>query len=291
MADAIRAKTQQLRDLVAQAQADRCDYWAAVGVYQASMAQIMDVDIGPIFDLANQIDGLLPAPKAEPPPVEPPPPQWADPRTYLRGWSAAAHWAGSREGRYAVDWYPAALGTDFGWIEGGKTRGYGMVGPLFVPAGGHDCFNDPSIYRPTQSGCLEVEWAPDDWREVPEGHIFLPANSTLWTLVLDLAGGQEMVSFTHVLKEAKVGATVARFEPFVKVGDSGLEMFTARGQNAAHVHFAAMIGGQQYGVWQGGMGNTPAWEYLLAKGFTIRQKATVPSPQDYINGYVNREPY
>lgn len=73
---AVQEKLQQLRNLVAQAQADRCAYWADQAQYQASMAQIMDHDIGPLYDVANQIEALL-SPKA--PPEPPPAPQFVLP--------------------------------------------------------------------------------------------------------------------------------------------------------------------------------------------------------------------
>jgi hypothetical protein len=67
---AIRDKLQQLREMVAQAQADRCAYDANKAQYQASMVQIMDHDIGPIYDVAQQIEDLLPkAPEPTPEPT------------------------------------------------------------------------------------------------------------------------------------------------------------------------------------------------------------------------------
>ncbi len=70
---AIKALTQQMRDMVVQAQADRCSYNATKATYQKSMATIMDHDVGPFADVADQIDALLDEEPSPPGPVPPPP--------------------------------------------------------------------------------------------------------------------------------------------------------------------------------------------------------------------------
>ncbi len=69
---AIKALTQQMRDMVKQAQADRCPYNATKATYQKSMAKIMDKDVGPFADVADQIDDAADEP-SPPVPVPPPP--------------------------------------------------------------------------------------------------------------------------------------------------------------------------------------------------------------------------
>lgn len=231
---------------------------------------------------------------------DPPPTSFPDVRTILKGWSAKTHWAGSPEGEFAIDWYAAPLGTEFGWLTGGHTRGVAMAGPLFVPMGGHDCvsvnesvavreykaLNDPNglIIKMCQFG-------EEDWRPLPKNHIFLPEGYALYTLILDADDGQTMFAFTHVLREARLDVDVLPNEPFVRLGDSALEPFTQRGQNPAHIHFAIMIDRNQFGRWQGGQGNVKPWNWLQANGFQIRQESSVPSPQMYLQGYVNNRPY
>jgi thermitase len=226
----------------------------------------------------------------EPVPV-PPPAEWPDPRTYLRGWSAPQHWAGSPEGPFAIDWYSAALGTEAGWVVGGRTRGTGMVGPLFLPWEGHDCITPRDVVQPTTTGGYMVEWAPDDWRELPPGHVFVPAGTTLWTVILDSDDGETMFAWTHSLRDARLNVQVRPHEPFRKVGDSGLERFTQKGQNPTHDHLAIMRDRGQFGRWQGGAGNIRPWDWLQANGFSVRNKGSVPSPHQYLGGFVNREPY
>jgi hypothetical protein len=176
-----------------------------------------------------------------------------------------------------------------------------MAGPLFLPMGGHDCFTpEEEIQRQTfpmrqgNDGSIIVamcKFGPMDYRPLPKDHIFLPDGYSLYTLILDSDDGETMFGFTHVLREARLDVQVKKFEKFVKVGDSGLEPFTQRGQRAAHVHLAIMKDSSQFGRWQGGKGNIKPWVWLFANGFRIRQVARVPSPNDYMNGYMNLEPY
>lgn len=181
----------------------------------------------------------------------------------MKGWSAQSHWAGSPEGAYAIDWYAGPLGMDCGWIVGGRTRGVGVMGPL--EEGGHDC---------------------------PLGEEYLKALGTaLYTIILDSDDGETMFAFTHVLKEAKLDVHVEKHEKFFKLGDSGLEPFTARGQNPAHIHLAIMKDRNQFGRWQGGRGNVAVLQWLLAAGFKVRVESSVPSPQMYMQGYRNTKPY
>ena len=243
-----------------------------------AFARDLQASHGLIWEHAKQ--ALAALPKAPEPPAPEP---LVDPRTYLRGWSTPQHWAGSSEGVYAIDWYAAELGTDFGWITGGHTRGAGVMGPLFLPAAGHDC-------------CLPlpgwtVEFAPNDFKEVPEGYVFLPEGTALYTLILDADDGETMFSFTHVLKEARLDVDVAAFEKFGKVGDSGLEEFTRRGQRPAHTHLAILKDRSQWGRWTGGVGNIRPWDWLAANGFSVRNEGSVPSPMMYMQGYRNTKPY
>lgn len=175
-----------------------------------------------------------------------------------------------------------------------------MAGPLFVKAGGHDCFT-PSLDMPdlqyfqaksTDGLIIKMcQFAPGDSRPLPAGHIFLPQGYSLYTLILDSDDGETMFGFTHVLREARLDVQVAKFEKFVSVGDSGLEPFTQRGQRPAHIHFAIMKDRSQFGRWQGGQGNIKPWGWLHQNGFAIREMSSVPSPQMYMQGYVNSQPY
>jgi C1A family cysteine protease len=72
---------QQIRDMVNQAQSDRCEFVADLNTYKVSMTNIMDHDIGPIWDVANQVDGIINA-LLEPAPPLPPTPK---PRTISPG--------------------------------------------------------------------------------------------------------------------------------------------------------------------------------------------------------------
>lgn len=221
----------------------------------------------------------------------------------MKGWSAKAHWPGSPEGEYAIDWYAGPLGTEFGWPVGGRTRGRGDAGPLFINTLGHDCISVPSEGHVSQirlDACrgehpaLEIKvcrFGHNDWRPLPAGHVFIPEGYTLWTLILDADDGQTMFAFTHVLKDALLNVHVEPHQKFVKIGDSGLEPFTARNQNPAHIHLAIKVDRNDFGRWQGGMGNVRPWYWLKENGFTVREVARVPSPNDYMNGYINREPY
>jgi hypothetical protein len=221
-------------------------------------------------------------------------------RTILKGWSAKSHWAGSVEGDYAIDWYAAPLGTPAGWINGGHTRGTAQAGPLFLPAEGHDCFTPGlEIIAPEHFAVQDNDgvllkmchFGEEDWRPLPKDHVFIPQGYSLYTCILDCDDGQTMIGLTHVLREAKLDVDVKPHEPFFKVGDSGLEPFTQRGQNPCHIHFAVMVDPAQFKRWQGGKGNIKPWYWLQSKGFQIREEATVPSPQMYVNGYVNNKPY
>ncbi len=106
---AIKALTQQMRDMVTQAQADRCPYNATKATYQKSMAKIMDKDVGPFANVADQIDVLL---DEEPSP--PAPPQFVAPLA-----------AGAIYGK--TKWLPGSLGGDLFCQRGS---------PVFAPA---DC--------------------------------------------------------------------------------------------------------------------------------------------------------
>ncbi len=97
---AIKALTQQMRDMVVQAQADRCSYNATKATYQKSMATIMDHDVGPFADVADQIDALLDEEPSPPVPVPPPPAfQFASPIAN-----------GAVYGK--TKWLPGSLGCD-----------------------------------------------------------------------------------------------------------------------------------------------------------------------------------
>jgi hypothetical protein len=67
---AVREKTQQIRTMVGRAQTDRCAYGATLTQYRTSMATIMDHDVGPFKDVADQIDAIVDAP--DPSPAPPP---------------------------------------------------------------------------------------------------------------------------------------------------------------------------------------------------------------------------
>ncbi len=90
---AIKDLTQQMRAMVSQAQVDRCAYNATKATYQKSMATIMDHDVGPFADVADQIDALLDEPSP------PPPPQFVAPLP-----------AGAVYGK--TKWLPGSLGCD-----------------------------------------------------------------------------------------------------------------------------------------------------------------------------------
>lgn len=243
--------------------------------------------LGSVADYLGQALEVLPQDPKEPKPPpepEPPPYQWPDPRTVLKGWTARQHWDGDPK---AIDWYAGPRGTQIGWVQGGRSRVITKIGPLFLPAECCDCPVQPvsaiGARGPT------VEWAPRDWRVVPEGHVFLPAGDQMHTVVLDCDDGETMVAFTHV--EHPVERQVQAYEPFALVGVSGLTLFEQRGQNPAHVHLAIRIDRAQFGKWDGMVGGGPAYDYITQQGFQVRLKARVPSPQDYLNGYRNTEPY
>jgi hypothetical protein len=172
-----------------------------------------------------------------------------------------------------------------------------VAGPLFVPFGGHDCITVPddhisrSMSHDTGVVVTVARFADNDWRPIPKDHIFIPEGFTLWTLVLDADDGETMFGFTHVLKDARLNIQVKPHEKFIKVGDSGLEPFTQRGQNPAHIHLAIMIDRTQFGRWQGGVGNIRVFDWLTSMGFKIRNEGSVPSPQQYMQGFVNSKPY
>lgn len=77
----IRARLGDLRWMVQQAQADRPPWNATKARYQASMATIMDQRLGPLLDVADQIEGALDpeAPPGEPESPGEPPPQFVAP--------------------------------------------------------------------------------------------------------------------------------------------------------------------------------------------------------------------
>lgn len=181
----------------------------------------------------------------------------------MRGWSAQTHWAGSPDGAYAIDWYAGPLGLECGWIVSGRTRGVAMMGPL--EEGGHDC--------PFDSAELQA------------------LGTALYTVILDSDDGETMFAFTHVLKQARLNTHVEKYEKFFQVGDSGLEPFTERGQNPAHIHLAIMRDRSQFGRWQGGRGNVRVWDWLRQNNFMIRDEGWVPSPQWYMDGNKNIRPY
>ncbi len=121
---AIKDLTAQMRGMVAQAQADRCAYNATKATYQKSMATIMDHDVGPFADVADQIDALLDEPS-------PPPPQFVAPLP-----------AGAVYGQ--TKWLPGSLGCDLFCKRGS---------PVFAPA---DCLVEEIIPGQGISGGAEL---------------------------------------------------------------------------------------------------------------------------------------
>ncbi len=134
---AIKDLTQQMRTMVAQAQADRCAYNATKATYQKSMATIMDHDVGPFADVADQIDALLDEPSP------PAPPQFVAPLP-----------AGAVYGQ--TKWLPDSLGCDLFCKRGT---------PVYAPA---DCIIEEVLGGVGQFGGDELILATPDkswaWR-------------------------------------------------------------------------------------------------------------------------------
>jgi hypothetical protein len=59
----VKWRLQEVDQLVSKAQADRCEYDADYEAYRASLAQVCDVDIGPIRDYIREVASLIPPPK------------------------------------------------------------------------------------------------------------------------------------------------------------------------------------------------------------------------------------
>jgi hypothetical protein len=70
---------QQVRDLVNAAQTDRCLFESDLNTYKVSMTNIMDSDIGPIWDVANQLEEIAHSLLDPTPPPTPPKPRTIGP--------------------------------------------------------------------------------------------------------------------------------------------------------------------------------------------------------------------
>ncbi len=69
--DAIKAKTQQMRDMVQQAQADTTPWPTTKPKLNTALTKVMTHDVGPFADVADQIDALLDEEPSPPVPVPP----------------------------------------------------------------------------------------------------------------------------------------------------------------------------------------------------------------------------
>ncbi len=110
---AIKDLTQQMRDMVAQAQADTTPWPGTKAQLNTALTKVMTHDVGPFADVANQIDALLP--------FEPTPPQFVAPLP-----------AGAVYGQ--TKWLPGSLGCDL-FVHRGT--------PVVAPA---DCVVEEVIF-------------------------------------------------------------------------------------------------------------------------------------------------
>jgi hypothetical protein len=276
--EAIRAHCQHLRELVAQAQADRCPWGATKAIYQQSMAKIMDRDIGPIKDVADQIEELLG--KAEGP-VDPPPPP---PTQY-------DSFGGSYPGHDpAFDHYPnGESGPHGGHIYrcpvAGTVERYSFATPLQGKAW--------VIIHQTQSVGRVATWEVDAHSTETNGEwvplvteaeqaimrtlgtqmhiaVFRPAQP------LTLENGQQCRALWigHVAAGFATGQR-AKGDPFAVCANSGVEFPTC---DASHGHVC--------GSADGGLspnGNVPG--LLVARALGYRPRVTqVPGPNEYASG-------
>ncbi len=70
---AIKDLTQQMRDMVTQAQADTNPWPKTTKTFNTALTKVMTHDVGPFADVADQIDALLDEEPSPPGPVPPPP--------------------------------------------------------------------------------------------------------------------------------------------------------------------------------------------------------------------------
>jgi len=260
---------QAIRDQVGAAQGHRCEYWADQLAYQEAMVQIMDFDVGPIVDLANQIEGLY-----SPKPPEPP-----EPTPERLG---CVH--GTYQGHgLARDAYP---GWDADMVNWGPHHGH----PLVAPADG-----TIEVYRfgtPLPGGrfaTVEPIEALGDvyvgrWRQLTEGAVCFAVGQQMivavwWPAAPYYVAGTHVghLHYGHVADSVRTG-WVAGGDTFAYSWDSGIRFEpgnpTAR---AAHVHCCAGSGRLL-----SPNGDLPGELAIAAQGWApVTDLRTVPGPLDY----------
>ena len=234
---------QNIRARVAQAQADRCPYDATKTMYQASMAQICNADIGPIDDEAREgleLATLLPD---DPPPPPPPAPQFVSPVPN-----------GAVYGK--TKWLPGSLGCDL-FLKRGT--------PVVAPA---DCVIEEVIGGQGISGGAELILALPDrswaWRY---RHVQAVSGIRVGSQVRQ---GQTVATILDTSLDT-LGAIPAWAQqqaggPF----PDGWE----------HCDLSVDRGGDQFAPTGGGGGNVSAYQWIAGLGYQGRVLERTPGPPD-----------
>lgn len=307
----VRDTAAEIQRLVEQAQADRCPYDASLSQYRASMAQIMDHDIGPIADYAAQLQALAethlgaPPPGPEPPPPPAPGPAPSPPPAPAPTVRAfAVSYAGHDPAR---DVYP---GLDPDQVEWGPHHGIPLVAPAAGTVQAYQFPTPLAVYQamdpaarlvarqlfaawrcfaPALAEACTVQSAPvpvsDQWWVCSDQAV--QPYQTMYVAVyvpdapIALGGGAplRLLLFGHVRPDIRTGA-VQRGDVFATVWDSGIH-FEAQGipARAAHVHCAASTTGQV-----SANGDVDGLLAAAALGWTVQWRGQGPGPNEYLSG-------
>lgn len=302
--EAVRDVAAELQRLVRQAQADRCPYDATLAQYRASMARIMDHDIGPIVDYAAQLAALAesrlgkpsPAPGPEPSPVPAPPPS---PPPGIRAF--AVSYSGHDPAR---DVYP---GLDLDQVEWGPHHGVALTAPTAGTVQAYQFPTPLSVYQAMDPAArliarqLWCGWScclPTLADACRTHTVDLPLSDQWWVYdtvqpyqtmyvavfvpdaPLVISGKTvRLLVYGHVRNDIRTGR-VTRGEQFATVWDSGIR-FEAVGvqARAAHVHCAASTTGQV-----SANGDVDGLLAATALGWTVEWRGQGPGPNEYMSG-------
>jgi hypothetical protein len=266
-------RVEAIRAAVALAQADRCAWDATKIQYQQSMKQIMDVDIGPIDDLAREIGELNAAPKAPGPTPQPPP----APTPRLAG----VYGTYSGHGQ-AVDLYGGRTDAEVQW---GPHHGLPLVAPvdgrvevyqIGTPLSNAQAVQAMGWERAAIWHALADGWTC--WAADPLQTMYV---AVFWPSAPLVIEGQRIghLHYGHVLGNIQTGV-VTKGEQFAITWDSGIRFEPSIPHaRAAHVHCAAGAG-----TALSPNGDLPGRLAAVAQGWALTPLGSVPGPQDYLSG-------
>lgn len=287
----MQAVNAELRRLVQVAQAHRPPWDAPYEQYRSGMAQIMDHDIGPIVDWANQQDRLIeqlrqssqPAP---PPAPQPPPPPTTPP---IRGTA----------GSYGVQHDPAVdayLGLDDEQVQWGPHHGISLIAPVDCTIEMYSLPTPLTQYQQMTAAEREnaralfyqhacsvpalqtMKWVCNDNEYDPAQTMFVAVLRPNRPITLRDGTVLNHMHFGHVHAAIRTGPCPAG-TPFAQTWDSGIRFELAGNPTAraAHVHVAASTVETL-----SPNGNVSGLYACEAMGWYVTQVAYAPGPNDYM---------